>query len=249
MDRALLLLLATCLTSGETLAAGMTKLDGEPIYQCPRPPDDALIWVLPEESGSLSTWYDETDQRMEWRLYLFATSWIIDLNSGLGAPMIAYATDMESDFHVMTGGSFKHLPSEDQGESYTSRHNYYGDGNFFSGAIGVQWDGEVGSGEMYDDTYPTWFAPAGLCMSVLREDRVAGTFWFDPRNGTVFEDELPGLVFQVFQATGGPSSYEIEHPYAADPHSTHRRPQSLMGKSYDLASGALSSPVSDDTGP
>ena len=132
---------------------------------------------------------------------------------------------MESEYHLTFVRYLDYSnPVRIQGHTESAPGSWYGDPMYFKQSTVLKWEGEYGGQEMYDHAFTEeWFAPAGVCLSVIRDDRVAGTAWFDPGDDTIFSDEMPGLVFYVFQAAHidtvlfapMPTTDVLEHEYAS----------------------------------
>ncbi|MCK6508110.1 hypothetical protein L6R53_32880 [Myxococcota bacterium] len=215
--------MAVAVSPGALAASTRVELDGLPVYECPPPPDEALIWGHPEVNAYPSIWRDDPST-LGYNLYLYSTSWVMDLDTNLLSPQVDSWSDMEAEYRLRYVRYFAFAnPASVQGQTESAPGSWYGDPMYFRQSTSLQWDGERGGQEMYDgDFTEQWYAPAGLCMSVIRDDRVAGTAWFDPGEDTLFSDEMPGMVFYVFQIpyaesriTTGAMVGPLEHEYTS----------------------------------
>lgn len=225
-----LLALATSQSQRASAAAGAAdrwKLDDWPVFECSPPPDDAILYVVPESS---------TYQGFSlaggnfWTAYLINTSWIVDLASGFVSTTATVDVDMDADLWLtLAGGTVVH-PTSYQGEQSTTRALVFGEHPYFDQIVDVYIDGERYQIGM--DSFPGWYIPASLCLSLLRDDRLMGAAWFEVE-GTSYEDDFPAplyLVFHTWSDLGFWTGKEVDHPYAE--HESWLRIMSYLFTSY-----------------
>lgn len=221
------------------------RLDHWPVFECSPPPDDAMLYVVPVSSG---------DQGFNlrggnfWVAYLINTSWIVDLASGFVSTTATAEVDMEGDLWLTLAGGTSVHPTSYQGEQSTTRDLKFGEHPYFDQIVHIYVDGERSGITM--DSFPGWYYPASLCLSLVRDDRLLGAAWFE-LDGTSWEHDFPAPMYLVFQSWSGFSSWvdeDVDHAYTEYDNSI--RVMSYLFTSYTgtTEEEIWSLPTSEDTG-
>ena len=221
-------------------------LDDWPVFECSLPPDDVVLFVLPESS---SDQYFSLGGGNFWTMYLINASWLVDLVSNVSPPMATSSADMEADLWLTLGESTVVHPTHFQGEQSRTRELLFGDYPAFDQSVSMHVDGVRATFDTFSN--PDWFAPASLCLSLIRDDRLMGAAWFETE-GTIFEERFPMPLYLVFHAwRGGEVSWTgevVDHPYS-EPETWFRTPSYLFTTyTGTTADEVWSLPTSEDTG-
>ena len=193
-------------------------LDDEPEFECSRPPDDALLYSAFSSESTVQ--YFSSDSSLFMVAYLDFTSWLLPAEADyLSDGQSSGEITEEVAFDVTIYGVPRFHPTWYQGEETTTQDARYGLNPSFSILIYSYTDGdyrsESSTGESLGDVQDL----GHLCLSHIRDDRIAGMAGLLPRSNPGLED-FPQDVYVVFSNASVPLSYpdyaELEHSYTTD---------------------------------
>ena len=193
-------------------------LDDEPEFECSRPPDDAILYSAFSSESTVQ--YFSSDSSLFMVAYLDFTSWLLPAEADyLSDGQSSGEITEEVAFDVTIYGVPRFHPTWYQGEETTTQDARYGLNPSFNVTVRSYTDGDYRSESSTGESLGDLQDLGHLCLSHIRDDRIAGMAGFLPRSKWGLE-EFPHDVYVVFNTANLPFQVSglpiTHHPYASE---------------------------------